>query len=273
MPEDLLHPKDPMMNQFSASQGIVEPAEKGRSSEQLISHTEVVAQEYGFEPKGHRDAELFPEFNKYFLAMLNDYVKSSGYEFPHRNEVNVLDFGCGMMLYYDGYKTFFEKYGAPNNEKRDVGIIAWEGDPVNPICWGEGMLAEVNIFVEPETKKSTLEWIEKALTKREHRELDVITLFGMGPSADITDPKEVDESYRQAIPILAESLSDNGLVIATTSFGGAKLKPVLEGFHTAGLEVLAVRPNEYQEVMYDSGSSFTHEEILIAVKKSAESVE
>lgn len=232
----------------------------------LKEKAENVAKKYCFESSEHQYAQMLPELNKYFLAMLDEYVNKSGYKFLPDQEINVVDFGCGMMGYYDGYKTFFEKYGENNNEKRNIGIVGWDSDPDMAIAFGERMLGSCFINLNKKNEGDARESLDRMFGERKNHKLDVVTMFAMGPGMNITDPEIIDESFEQAISFFSELLNDNGVIIMTTSFGGAKKKIVLDAIEKSGLTLILCEQNEYKKLLLDANSGFTHEDIIIAVK-------
>jgi hypothetical protein len=204
-------------------------------------------------------SEMRPKENKIFLAMLDEYVTSTGFKFPEKEKITALDFGAGNMPYIDAYYAFFERYGKTKDEnRREMHITGWDSSSQNGIPTPD----EINVHLESQ------EQIDKLTSKGfKIKDLDVLTMFGCGPGEMPVDPRIVEQSYKRAIALLAPNLNKDGLFIMTTSFGGPKHENMVRYIEEAGLEILLDEPNKFQEKL-GTNIGFTHEDIIIARKKA-----
>lgn len=204
-------------------------------------------------------AETLKQDNLLFLAMLDEYASKAGVILPDREPLYALDFGAGMMPYQGAYKAFAERYGKPHGEKRQMKITAWESDRDIPVGG-----SKVNwISTHLKDRKGA----ERMLEVAKIPEIHLLTMFGCGPSSHITHPEVVEKSYRSAIAALAPSLSEDGIFIATSSFGGLKKGNLRRYMEESGLEVILDEPNKYEKKMK---LGFSHLDIIIARKRKTQ---
>jgi hypothetical protein len=236
--------------------------------EDLKIKAEEIAQKYQFESfDDHFYASNFPELNKFYLAMLDEYVSRSGCELPNGAELNLLDFGSGFMQYYDAYKTFFEKFGMPEGAKRNLAIVMWEADRKIPNAWADGIIGRMYEYLDEQSRDLSIKELESFFEKRENQKVDILTMFSMGPGSTLADPKAVDKSFQDVVSMLSSVLSDQGIIIATTSFGGAKINGFLQALENNGFEIKLRAPNKYNNIMSEERAPFSNDEIIIAQKK------
>jgi len=227
-----------------------------------------IAEKYQLGESEHYYSQMVPELNKFVLAMLDDYVTKSGYEFPDQKELTAIDFGSGHFWYYEGYKKFFEKYQkSAVGEKRQIGIMQWDSDPEIGMAGAESIIRDIYIDVSKDNREKTRDYLTKALEEREGKKFNIVTMFAMGPGLFPIDPEIVNSSFKESISQLSAFMAINGILIVTTSFGGAKKQAVLSSIQEAGLKVLLNEHNEYEELLLDAKSGFTHEDIIIAIKE------
>lgn len=242
------------------------PEHLPKPEDQVRSKIEEVARQYSLSPSNHWEAKLVPEYNKAFLAMLDTYMHSSGLALTDEDEILVLDFGSGRSTYYDAYKAFFEKFGRVGNKERRLGLISWDSDPDMRMAPGDATLCEMSVHLNEETRDKARGIIEDVLSERNKSKLDAVTMFAMGPGSYITEQNDVDKSYVTAISLLSEILSDKGVIIITTSFGGASKDAIISALQRAGFEIKVDEPNAFCQELLERNSGFTHEDIIIAAK-------
>ena len=61
-------------------------------------------------------------------------------------------------------------------------------------------------------------------------------------------------------------MNEGGIIILTTSFGGASKKVILDAVTQSGLKILLCEPNEYEELLLEAHSGFNHKDIIVVVK-------
>jgi|GEM_PF-2719041 len=217
-----------------------------------------VARKYCFDDAitGYEYSESLPNANKIFLAMLDEAVTKIGYHFAKKERFVAVDFGAGLMPYLHAYQSFFERYGMPQGEIRNVKIIGWDGGvdshPGGNVKWIGSTLESQN-DVRPHFNKG----------------IDVVTMFACGPSAEVTDPQAIEESYNVAITAFSPFLIEGGLIILTTSFGGPKKNYLIRSLEKNDLEVVLDEPNKYNEKI-SLAIGNVHEDIIIAKKRTKE---
>jgi hypothetical protein len=228
------------------------------SPEQIVlleEKIESIARKYRLQSSDWIFSLTLPEANKVFLAMLDKYISEVKPIIFDKKAINVLDFGAGNMPYFDAYKTFLERFNTDSERKVEITSLESDSDTQQP-----GVIT--NIWHELKSDEKT----ESILNRFLESNLDIITMFGIGPSSHVTDPLEVEDSYKEAISVLSRRLNDNGLIVLTTSYGGPKRENLLRYLLENGFDIILDKPNIYCQKMIDDNIGFTHEEIVIAKK-------
>lgn len=227
---------------------------------ELPENVEQIADRYHFnESKSQYEySDSLPGANKMFLALLDEKLSKAGYNLPDKKTLNCVDFGAGLMPYLRAYEIFFERYGMPEGQKREVVITGWDN----------------GVDRQPGGKIS---WIGSELRSQEdvnphfHDGLDVVTMFACGPSSEVTDPKLIETTYEIAISAFAQTLVDGGLLFITTSFGGPKNVNLVKALKENGLEVILNEPNPFNNEEFTRAIGNIHNDVIIAKKRENES--
>lgn len=258
-------PHEPEQPELNPRELDLEPGVDGERED--LVRIEEVAKRYHFEKGKVETGYLFSdsmfEQNKVFLAMLDEYIPRAVKELPEKDELQMLDFGSGNMTYQNAYRVFFERYGIKmEDEARKTKITAWDCDPD---LYLSGPIDSIYERLESPGQVET--YINKGFIAKE---IDILTMFGIGPGSELMDPEAVEISFQKAIRSLSPFLNKDGFMIMTTSLGGPKKTSLLRFLKESGLEVILDEKNRYEQKL-GMRLGFNHEDVIIARKKTKDS--
>jgi hypothetical protein len=218
-----------------------------------------------FPDRGYKNYEI--KYNKTFLAMLNEYVGKSGYQFPDPTQIKALDFGCGDMPYDSGLITFFKHYKQNGGQNRHVHLIGVDPKQRAQTAQAEGICLDI----APMRISSALD-VSNLMKIFDINRFDAVTVFTPGGTAglspyDILEAKQ-GKFYEETVlnPLInfvTPKIRNNGLLIVGTVSDGV----LTDDF----LNVLKKKPDF--DILLNEDNKFKNgrlqdlEHIIIAKKK------
>lgn len=181
-----------------------------------------------------------------FIAMLDWFFshKEVPKEFLKKNNLKILDVGCGRMLYAFPLKLFFEHAG----KKRKIYLLGIDTEIAKTNVVSEELVRRgiQNIDVHPlSIEELPVVWY------------DVITCFNCSPTSD------PDSFFKR----IAKVLPNDGIFLMSFLKGSEEMDKYKDSIKNAGLKIRFGVDNPFRYKIVNIGPGYSHSYLCIATKE------